>query len=178
MPRREMTGVVTEGGGWEPLPAGDYTIQFDKVDYNVSKNGNEQMLLKGHVVGGAHDGKNTTIFYALAPKSLWKVKALLEAANIDYDVTELEPTQDGAPQETVGFDDEDLLGAEVLYTVSQREYNGKMQNNFEKERAPDGAKPKPAPQAQAQAPASQPQRQAQQPAQAAPQRARRTTGAA
>ena len=138
---RHMTGRTSDGGGtWEPLPAADYTVQIDNVDWGVNKNSQHtQLVIKGHVVDGPYADKAVTIFYSGSPKSLWKTRALLVAAEVAFDTLDAGPDQDGEAQETYEFDDEHLLGCEVRYTVSQRDYNGKTQNDFNKERSPSGA---------------------------------------
>jgi hypothetical protein len=188
MAYREMQGTKSDGGGeWTPLPAGDYAVQFDSIEFLPPKSADKhpQMKISGHVEGGAYGGKNCTIFYSQSPKSLWKTEALLEASGIEYDLEELGADEEGHEQIKLGFDDDDLVGCSVLYTVSQREYNGKMQNDFNKERAvsapaaaPAGRQAPSAGRTPAAAPASQPTRV---PAVAAPAlatpptRTRRTT---
>lgn len=143
---RQMTGRVSEGGNWEPLPEGDYTVQIDQVEFGTNKNTDTpHMMVKGHVVSGAHADKKVTIFYSGSPKSLWKTTALLDAAEVTYEKVTAGDDTDGTALETVEFDDEDLLGCEITYYVSQRDHQGKTQNDFNKERRPAGAKAPAAP---------------------------------
>jgi hypothetical protein len=136
-----MTGRVSEGGNWEPLPEGDYTVQIDQVEFGTNKTSDlPHMMVKGHVVGGAHADKKVTIFYSGSVKSLWKTQALLDAAEVSYEKATAGVDEDGTAMETVEFDDEDLLGCEVTFYVSQRDHQGKMQNDFNKERSPAGTK--------------------------------------
>lgn len=120
-----------EGGGWVPLPEGTYDVKILEVKQGVSKSNNPQLSLKGEVMDGPSAGKTVTIWYSLTPQSTWKLDALLEALAIKrVETGEYHP--DGQP--IMGFDDDDLLHRVVRYDVKQREYQGKVNNDFSKER--------------------------------------------
>lgn len=132
-----------EGGGWVPLPEGTYDVKILEVKQGTSKSGNPQLSVKGEVMDGPHAGKTVTIWYSLTPQSTWKLDALLDALQIPR-VETGEYHADGQP--IMGFDDDALLNRCVRYDVKQREYQGKVNNDFAKERpSPFDASAEPAP---------------------------------
>lgn len=143
MPKIVMTGKQSTGGEWKPLPSGDYDVQFDKVESGTSKNsGAPQLIVTGHVTDGPQASKTVTIFYSQKPNSIWKIQALCDAAEIEYEVAELEDKDEkGNHLIEIEFDTDDLIGCTVRYTVSTRDFQGKQQNDFNKERSPKGTVP-------------------------------------
>ena len=184
MPKITMTGTQSVGGDWVPLPAADYNLQIDAAESGTSKgSGAPQLRVNTHVVDGPFAEKKAMLFYSLKPNSIWKVKALLVATGIEFiseELDEVDP-ETNKPLETITFDSDDLIGCSFRVTVSQRDYQGKMQNDFNKERALEGVASQPARTAAPAEPAravAQPARAPAQPAASAPARQRRTTGAA
>ncbi len=142
MPRLKVRGKNPEdGGGWVPLPAGTYNIQLDTIEQDISKNGNSQLKIAAHVVDGPHDLKKVTLWYVLVENSLWKLQNLCDAADVDYEIGDLDDTdpETGKPLIEFDFDTDDLEGCIVTFDVTERQYDGKAQNRFENERGPDGA---------------------------------------
>jgi hypothetical protein len=148
-----------DGGGWVALPEGTYDVRITSVEQGASKAGNPQLTVKGEVMDGPSSGKNVTIWYSLLPQSTWKLDALLNALSIPREETG-EYHDDGTPVMT--FDSDALASRVVRYNVTQRDYNGKTQNDYKDEQASplDTAKPAAAassataPQTQAGAPAA------------------------
>lgn len=135
MPKYEFEGQGGEGGGFEPVPKGDYAVKIDSVEPGVSKgSGNEQFIVKAHITEGPLEGKEVTIFYSRNPKSLWKWRQLLDATGVDYEARETGEEKDGKPIEVLSFDTDDLEGVEVRYTVSHRSYEGKTYEDWNDER--------------------------------------------
>lgn len=175
MPKLNFT--ANEGAGaWKPLPNGTYDIMMDEASTGVSSKGNPQLILKGHVVGGAHDAK-TVMMWLVAKGGGWRIKQLLDATNVEYTEEATGQVDDeGRPEMSYEFDTDDLPGNVIRFDVSEDEYQGKPKNNFNKPRAPEAKKPVAA--AQKPAAAAQPAQAAAQPA-AAPEGRRRVvrTGA-
>lgn len=143
MPKLSFT--ASESEGWKPLPAGTYAIMFDSVQMGASSGGHPQMRLNGHVDGGNHDGKKVTIFYVIMAQTGWKLKDLLFAAGVSYEETDTgEVNDEDKPIMSYEFDPDDLPGQVVEYDVKMREYQGKEQNNFTGEKAPEKKAAKPA----------------------------------
>jgi hypothetical protein len=121
----DSTAGNTGAGGWTPLPAGDYVVQFDTVTEAVSSNNNAQLKLAGHVVNGPFDGRKVTIWQSLLPQAAYRLEALLSAA-LPADAYEQVDTGQlddrGEPVYTYSFDTDDLVGAQVLYDVTESSY--------------------------------------------------------
>lgn len=141
----DSTAGNTGGGGWQPLPAGDYTVQFDAVEQTVSKNNNAQLQLSGHVVDGPHDGHKLKIWMSLVPQAAFRLEMLLAAAlpaesyeQIDtgeVSVRKVKGQEIEEPIYSYSFDTDDLVGAQVVYAVTEGEYNGNKKNEFDSPRA-------------------------------------------
>jgi hypothetical protein len=132
---------ASEGKGWSPLPEGTYTLQISSCDpTKVSSNQNPQMMVEAVVVGGDHDGKKCTLWYPLMPKAAWRTRNLLEATGTDFEESESsEVGEDGKPLLSYSFDSDDLIGASFVCDVDQREYKGKVNNDFQNERPVEGS---------------------------------------
>lgn len=130
-----------EGKGWQPLPKGTYVIQINSVDpTKVSTKGNPQMMVEGQVVGGDSEGKKVTLWYPLDGAAAWRLRNLLEGTGVDFEDTELDEVDDEQkPIHGYSFDSDDLPGMSFLCDVDQREYQGKVNNDFANERPVDGA---------------------------------------
>jgi hypothetical protein len=154
-----------EGKGWQPLPKGTYILQITSVDSSkASKAGNPQMMIEAAVVGGDHDGKKCTLWYPLDGKAAWRTRNLLEGTGIDFEeIDGGEVDEDGKKIFGYKFDTDDLVEAQFMCDVTQREYEGKMNNDYSNERSPEGgdeaaAKPAAESKAAAATPATQPAR--------------------
>lgn len=119
------------GGGFTPLPNGTYDFRIEETIQGVSKAGNNQLQIKMEVLDGPHTGKKMSVWYSLLDNSLWKLKLLLKALNIEGEDT---GRVDDKGEPILDFDDEWLVGRCVTYDVTQREYNGRTNNNFDGER--------------------------------------------
>jgi hypothetical protein len=80
---------------------------------------------------GEYAGKRATVWYSLLPNSTWKLDRLIDALRIKR-----QPTGEFGPdgKEILAFDPDDLIERVVRYTVKQREYQGKVNNDFSDER--------------------------------------------
>lgn len=159
---------ISQGSGeWQPLPEGTYDFKITEVEQAVNKKGNAQLKLKLECASPSHSGKTATVFYSLLPQALWRLYELVDALDIERTDTG-EVDKEGNP--IYEIDDDLLPGCYVRYVVTQREYEGKKQNDFSKpelspldpymkqKAAPAAAAPQPA--AQAPAPAAAPAQQA------------------
>lgn len=105
-------------GGSEPefrlYPKGSYEVELDSVEQGASRTkGTPQMVVKGHVASGAEQGGKVTLFYVTGnEKAGWRVKALLDAAGIEYAEYETSRLSEGGkPVKEWEFDPEDLCGS-------------------------------------------------------------------
>ena len=171
------------GGGWEPLPAGDYLFEIDEVEQTMSSNEKPQLKISMHVVDGEHAGAKSTLWLSLVPQAAFRVENLLNAVLQpgQYEAVETGEVKkykgEEQPIYTFEFDTDDMLGQQVIYEVGQREYpagSGKFQNEFITATPAEQAAP--APSAKPVATAARPAATATKPA-AAAQPARRSVRA-
>lgn len=84
---------ASEGGGFEPWPAGEYDFAVHDAADDVSSAGNEQIKLTLHVFN--RDGNKRTVFDYLgaSDKAQWKVRHFADAVGLtrQYESGELEP---------------------------------------------------------------------------------------
>lgn len=144
-------GENTGQGTWTPLPEGDYEVEIEDVEVTTSGSGNPQLQLSYKLMDGPREGGTAKDWYSLLPQSGWRLRGLLDALGIEYTAG----GKDGDGRDAISFEGDDLIGRRVLYFVAQREYNGKVNNDFKNPRDPDAG----GDQAQAQ-PAQQQQQQA------------------
>lgn len=121
---------ISQGSGeWQPLPEGTYDFKITEVEQAVNKKQNAQLKLKLECASPSHSGKTATVFYSLLPQALWRLYELVDALDIERTDTG-EKDKDGKP--IYEIDDDLLPGCYVRYVVTQREYEGKKQNDFSK----------------------------------------------
>lgn len=121
-----------DAGSFQPLPEGTYDFRINETVVGNSRAGNPQLQLKMEVLDGPHTGKKVSCWYSLLPQSGWKLDALLKALHIDREDT---GQVDGSGNPILEFDDEWLINRCVQFDVTQREFNGKVNNDFQNERA-------------------------------------------
>jgi len=119
------------GGGWQPLPEGVYDLLIKSAEQKTSSKGNQQIQVVCEVMDGEYAGKRATVWYSLLPNSTWKLDRLIDTLGIKR-----QPTGEFGPdgKEILAFDPDDLIERVVRYTVKQREYQGKVNNDFADER--------------------------------------------
>lgn len=114
------------GGSFEPVPAGDYLLEIEKVENKVSKAGNDMLNITFNIVEGEYEGRKIFDLYVLTEKALWKLKDLFAA--LEYDV-------DG----TVEFDPQDLVGRIFTGAITVEESEGyDPQNRIKTHKKVDG----------------------------------------
>lgn len=119
-----------EGSQFQPYPEGTYDIQIGSAEQGTSKSGNPQLTVKGEIVDGEYAGKKVTIWYSLLPQSTWKLDALFDALGIQPQETG-ELDENGKP--IMACDTDELLQRTVRYNCTQRTYEGRVNNNWDKE---------------------------------------------
>ena len=115
-------------------PPGTYTASCSDCKQSTSKEGNPMLVFKLTVeTPGEAKGKDVTIFAAMTPAAMWKVKETLAA--LGYDVA----------TKNLAFKPQSAIGRKCQIVVEDSEYNGQKRSNVK------SAKPLPA--AKAAAPA-------------------------
>jgi hypothetical protein len=118
------------GSGFTPLPEGIFDLRVDGVEEGVSKANNPQLKLLCQVIGGDDAeslGRDITIFYSLQPQATFRIGQVADALALEkIDTGEVDAK--GEPIYT--FDEQTMIGRVVRFTVSQRDYQGKKQNDY------------------------------------------------
>lgn len=117
------------GGDFEPIPAGDYTLEIEEVKEQVSKAGNQMLNITFSVIDeGEYKGRKIFEHYVLTEKALWRLKELFIALGKDVD---------GA----VTFDPQELVGEIFIGNVIIEESEGyEPQNKIKKHKKIDSNK--------------------------------------
>ena len=113
------------GGNFEPIPAGDYTVEIEKVENRTAKSGNEMLSLTFNVMEGEYEGRKIFDLYVLTEKALWKLKDLLVAVGVDT-------------EGMVDLDIDDLVGEVFVANVEIQESPGYDPQNRIKRHKPLG----------------------------------------
>lgn len=108
-----------EGGGRRPrVPEGDYRVKVKEVKSDTSKEGNRMYVWTFVGLDGKLKGKEIRDYTTVTPKSLWKLRSVLEAIGIDV------------PKSAVRLKSRDVVGKELGITVNDDEYNGRVSSKI------------------------------------------------
>lgn len=100
------------GGNFEPLPAGDYKLEIEKVEERVSKAGNPMLNMTFNVIDHEkYEGRKVFDLYVLTEKALWKLKDLFIAIGKGVDGV-------------VEFDPQELVGEVFIGNITIEENEG------------------------------------------------------
>lgn len=114
------------GGGFEPVPAGDYLVEIEKVEEKTSKAGNAMLNFTFNIVDGEYEGRKIFDLYVLTEKALWKLQDLFSA--LGRDVSGM-----------VSFHPEDLIGETFIANLMIQESPGyDPQNRIKKHKKVEG----------------------------------------
>lgn len=143
----DMEGVDDSGGSFH-IQSGDYLMKCTGVSEDVSKQQNEMYVFKFEGLEKAAKGRGFRLHCTLGEKSIWKLRQTLRALGV--------PIPEGSDGE---FDPDDVVNVEVIGTVTDNEYEGKINSRLSEVRAAsdvedDEVAPKPAPTKSATKPAT------------------------
>jgi len=103
------------GGNRIRVKEGDYHVKILKARHDTSaEKGTPGLVVTFRLVGGKHDGKKFEEWFYLTPKSLWRVRKLLEAVGMSV------------PAKKVRIPTEKLRGKELGVTLTDDEYEGRI----------------------------------------------------
>lgn len=111
--------------GFEPLEPSTYTFYVKSATAGVSKKGKDMFTLKLVVVDGPKAGKTVTEWLHVSPESDGAMSILFQnfdAMGVDEEFLATDPTSEQIAKK--------MEGAYVVSAVSNREYNGAIQNDF------------------------------------------------
>lgn len=107
------------GGGRVRIPEGDYKVKIVKIKTDTSEKGNAMLIWDFEIAKGQKGaGKTLRDYTTLTPKSLWKVRSILEAAGLDV------------PKRDIKINKKKLIGEEVGVTVYDDEYENKISSKI------------------------------------------------
>ena len=117
-------GVDTSGGSFH-IPPGDYAMKCTGVTQEVSKADNEMLVFRFIGTEGKAKGRGFRLHCTFGENALWKLGQTLQALGVEI---EDDPTT---------FDPDDVVDIEVIGTVADNEYDGKINSRLNEIRASD-----------------------------------------
>lgn len=104
----------------DPLPEGIYEVSIAKVEQTVSKSsGNPMLKIEFNILTDGYTGRKVWSNYVLTDAAMWKIVELLRAVGIDTDAF-------------LDMDTDELVGLTCSAKITQREYDGNIQNEVKK----------------------------------------------
>lgn len=104
----------------DPLPDGIYEVSIAKVEQTTSKSsGNPMLKVEFNVTSEGYTGRKLWSNYVLTQAAMWKVKELFSSLGLDTSAV-------------VEMDTDELIGLTCQAKVTQREYDGNVQNEIQK----------------------------------------------
>lgn len=111
----DFTGVEI-GGGSIKVPEGDYRFRVKEVEQRESQEGKPYLNFKLEFVDKAHRGKVLYHICSLQPQALFNLRTTLTALGMDV------------PQKRVAFSLHKLEGRELMATLGDDEYQGRIRS--------------------------------------------------
>lgn len=105
---------VTEGGGRIHVKPGDYKVKIAKAEFGESQAGNPMITLTYQLLDGPKKGKTIKDRFALTEKAMWKLYNMLVALGKKV------------PKKKVNLKPAEWVGEELVVTLEDDEYDGKM----------------------------------------------------
>lgn len=124
--RLSVEGLKDAKIGFEPLPAGEYTLQVEKVEQAPTQSGFDQLRWALTVIeNDEHNGTYVWHNTPLNPKGASILKEFLLGAGVKIEA-------DGT------FDPEEAVGNVMKVQIGHREYQGNVQHTIKKVLLPEG----------------------------------------
>lgn len=113
---------------FEPLEKGEYNCIIEEITYVEAQveDKYDYLNLRLSVTDEEYLNRKLWKIWSLSPKALFRMKQDLE--NLGYDLDELEVDYD---EDTLIVTEPDLMGVPCIATVTQRTYEGKIQNQVD-----------------------------------------------
>lgn len=122
---------------FEPLAKGDYEALIEEVTYVAPQVEDKYpyLNLKLRVTEDGYENRVLWVIWSLSPKALFRMKGDLE--NLGYDSDEIEIEYD---EDSMIVTEPELAGMPVVASVTQRTWEGRLQNNVDALTATDSPK--------------------------------------
>ena len=120
MPRVNFKATAAE---FTLLPNSNYPVRIESVEFTKSQAGND-MLNMTYVLfsAGEFDGRKLFDRLSLLPQAGWKLKNVLEAAQVVHSAI----PGAGKGEFDIDFDTDDCIGHEIVVNVGQETYQTKQ----------------------------------------------------
>ena len=113
----------SSGGGFEPLPVGEYSIVIDSAEHTTTQGGKSMFKTKMKVQGGPHDGRfvwNQFVISPESPKAIGFFFSQMKALGLGQEFFESQPDEQVLANS--------LVGRTANVTLGQREWQGQVRN--------------------------------------------------
>lgn len=119
---------------FEAMPKGEYPVVIVKAEYREAQTEDkyDYINLEMDVTEGEYKGRKQWMILSFSPKALWRMKEILENLGLYQD--EIEVDYD---EETMFVTEPELVGLPAIAVISQRPYEGRIQNQVDALLSPD-----------------------------------------
>ena len=136
---------------FEPMPKGEYAVLIEKAEYREAQSEDKYDYINLELTvteEGEFKGRKQWMILSVSPKALWRMKDVFENLGLYEDEVEVDYDED-----TMLVTEPELAGLPAVAVVSQRTYEGRVQNQVDallgtddtpKKKEPAGAKKAPA----------------------------------
>lgn len=126
----------SDAQSFEALERGEYHALIEKVEYReATEEGKYDYLnVELTITEPGFEGRKLWFIWSLSPKALWRMKQSFENLGLPSDVIEIDYDDD-----TMLVTEPELVGLPLIAVVTQRTYQGQVQNNVDTVLASDEA---------------------------------------
>jgi hypothetical protein len=112
--------------GFEPLEKGEYAVMFEKLEMREAQEADKYDYINVEltVTEPGFEGRKLWMNWSFSPKALWRMKQSLENLGLPADQIDVEYDDD-----TMQVTTPELVGMPAIATVTQRVYQGQIQND-------------------------------------------------
>lgn len=123
--------------GFEAVEEGEYQVVIDKAEYREAQEEGkyDYINLTLKITEGENEGQNVWMIWSFSPKALWRMKDDLVALEVVGPDDELDFEYDEDADNALI--EPEIVGLPAVAVVTQREYEGRTQNQVESLRLPD-----------------------------------------
>lgn len=120
---------------FEALPKGEYPVVIVKAEYREPQSEDKYpyINLEMDLTEGEFKGRKQWMILSFSPKALWRMKDVFENLGIYEEEIEVDYDED-----TMLVTEPELVGIPGIAVLSQRTYEGRVQNQVDALLSPDG----------------------------------------
>lgn len=123
-----VTVDFSEVQDFEALPKDEYPVVIVKNTYVTAASDDkyDYMNLEMDITDGEFKGRKQWMVLSFSPKALFRMKEVFENLGVYDDAVEVD-----YDEETMAVTNPDLVGMPAMAVLTQRTYEGRLQNNVE-----------------------------------------------